>query len=139
MTQTTDQVDKFQAGVEVRSAVLGAEYVQNSLNNSSPFRLPMQQLSTEWCWGHVWARPGLERKTRSLLNVVMLTALNRPHELQIHVKGAIKNGCTPEEIQEAILQAAIYAGVPAGMDAFKVAEQALVEMDIDFARSGSNA
>jgi 4-carboxymuconolactone decarboxylase len=120
---------RYDDGLKVRSEVLGAEYVQASLDRASDFSRPMQQLVTEYCWGAIWARPGLERRTRSLLNVAMLTSLGKTHELSIHVRGAIRNGCTKEEIQETLLQAAIYCGVPAAMEAFRVADEALKKLD----------
>jgi 4-carboxymuconolactone decarboxylase len=120
---------RYDDGLKVRSEVLGPEYVQASLARASDFSRPMQQLVTEYCWGAIWARPGLERRTRSLLNVAMLTSLGKTHELSIHVRGAIRNGCTKEEIQETLLQAAIYCGVPAAMEAFRVADEALAKLD----------
>src|SRR5947209_9543721 len=102
----------FEAGLQTRREVLGAEHVDRSLARASEFARPMQELVTEYCWGAVWSRPGLDRRTRSLLNIGMLTALGRSHELSLHVRGALTNGVTPEEIQEALLQAAIYCGVP---------------------------
>jgi 4-carboxymuconolactone decarboxylase len=127
---TTDQTRKqtYEAGLEVRRSVLGAEHVNRSLSNVSEFSRPIQELVTEYCWGAVWTREGLDRRTRSLLNIVMLTALNRSHELGVHVKGAITNGCTVEEIQEALIQAAIYVGVPASLESFRVAEAALADV-----------
>ena len=119
----------FERGLRIRGEVLGAEHVQRSLERSSEFARPMQELVTEACWGLVWSRPGLARRDRSLINLGMLTALGRSHELGVHVRGAIANGCTPTEIQEALLQAAIYCGVPAGMEAFRVAESALAELE----------
>lgn len=115
-------------GAKVRSEVLGVEHVQRSLEQTSEFVRPMQEFVTEYCWGAVWTRPGLERRVRSLINLAMLAALNRSHELAVHVRGAIRNGCTPEEIQETLLQAAVYSGVPAGMEAFRVAEATLEEL-----------
>jgi 4-carboxymuconolactone decarboxylase len=117
----------FDRGLAVRKAVLGAEYVEKSLAQADEFSRPLQELVTEYCWGAIWAREGLPRKTRSLLNIVMLTALNRQHELKLHVMGALRNGCTRTEIQEALLQAAIYAGVPAGVEAFRTAQAAIAE------------
>jgi len=107
--------------------VLGEAHVERAIDNASAFSRPMQDLVTEYCWGHVWARPGLPRRERSLLNLGMLTALNRSHELGVHARGAIRNGCTPEEIQETLLQAAIYCGVPAAMEAFRVVEAAITD------------
>ena len=119
--------ERYEQGLEVRRAVLGREHVDRSLEQSSPFMRPMQELVTEYCWGAVWTRPGLDRRTRSLLNLGMLTALGKSHELGAHVRGALTNGCSEEEIQETLLQAAIYCGVPAGLEAFRVAERALDE------------
>jgi len=122
---------RFDVGMGVRTEVLGAEHVERSLENASSFGRPMQDLVTEYCWGAVWSRPGLDRRTRSLVNLGMLTALNRRHELGVHIRGALNNGVTPEEIREVLLQAAIYCGVPAGMDAFRVAEESLAAQGID--------
>jgi 4-carboxymuconolactone decarboxylase len=110
--------------------VLGADYVDNSIKNADDFNLPMQELVTEYCWDAIWNRPGLDRKTRSMLNLAMLTALNRPHELRLHVRGAINNGLTKDEIKEVLLQTAIYCGVPAAIDSFKNAKEVLKEMGI---------
>jgi 4-carboxymuconolactone decarboxylase len=117
----------LEIGMETRRAVLGREHVDRSLARASDFSRPMQELVTEYCWGAVWSRPGLERRVRSLLNIAMLTALGRSHELAVHVRGALTNGVTPDEIREALLQAAIYCGVPAAMDAQRTAEAVLVE------------
>ena len=125
------ETNLLDVGLEVRRDVLGAEHVDRSLAQASAFARPMQELVTEYCWGAVWARPGLERKTRSLLNLAMLTALDRPHELRLHLRGALINGVTAKEIQEVLLQAAIYCGVPAAMDAFRTAEDVLKEHGID--------
>ena len=122
--------DAFEKGLATRRAVLGAEYVDNSLKNADDFNMPMQELVTEYCWNEIWNRPGLDRKTRSFLNLAMLTALNRPHELKLHVRGAINNGLTKEEIREVFLQAAIYCGVPAAIDAFRTAKEVFKDMDI---------
>lgn len=119
--------NRFEAGLAVRREVLGAEYVDRSLSQATPFTRPMQELTTEWAWGTIWTRPGLPKKTRSLINLAMLTALNRPHELRLHLRAALRNGCTPEEIQETLLQAAVYCGVPAGMDSFRIAQEVLAE------------
>jgi 4-carboxymuconolactone decarboxylase len=117
----------FDRGLAARKAVLGSDYVEKSLAQADEFTRPLQELVTEYCWGAIWTREGLPRKTRSLLNIVMLTALNRQHELKLHVMGALRNGCTQQEIQEALLQATIYAGVPAGVEAFRTARDALTE------------
>jgi 4-carboxymuconolactone decarboxylase len=120
----------FEKGLKTRREVLGAEYVDNSIKNADDFNMPMQELVTQYCWGDVWNRPGLDRKTRSFLNLAMITALNRPHELKLHVRGAVNNGLTKEEIKEVFLQAAIYCGVPAGIDSFRVAKEVFKEMGI---------
>ncbi len=119
--------DMFDAGMKVRREVLGAEYVDGSMQNANDFMMAFQDITTRWCWGYAWTRPGLERKTRSLINLGMLTALNRPTEIKMHVKGALANGVTPDEIKEVLLQATIYCGIPAGLDAFKLANQVLIE------------
>ncbi|MEQ1758783.1 MAG: carboxymuconolactone decarboxylase family protein [Vicinamibacterales bacterium] len=121
--------EMFERGLEIRKAVLGKEYVENSLKNADDFSLPMQELSTEYCWGHVWGREGLTRKQRSMINLAMISALNRPHELKLHVKGALVNGVTREEIREILLQVAIYCGIPAGIDSFRLAKEAFAELD----------
>jgi 4-carboxymuconolactone decarboxylase len=115
----------YDKGLEVRKSVLGAEHVERSMKTADDFNKPMQDLVTEYCWGAIWTRPGLPKKTRSLLNIAMLTVLNRPHEMKLHVAGAIRNGCTKEEISEVLLQVAIYAGVPAAIDGFRNAREAL--------------
>ncbi|MGH8219780.1 MAG: carboxymuconolactone decarboxylase family protein [Steroidobacteraceae bacterium] len=117
----------FDRGLAARKAVLGNDYVEKSLAQADEFTRPLQELVTEYCWGAIWTREGLPRKTRSLLNLAMLTALNRQHELKLHVMGALRNGCTQQEVQEALLQATIYAGVPAGVEAFRTAREALAE------------
>ena len=114
-------------GLEIRKAVLGSEYVERAMAHAPAFAQPLQELITEYCWGAIWSRPGLNRRTRSLLNLAMLTALNRSHELKLHLRGALTNGVTPEEIQEALLQATVYAGVPAGVEAFRCAQEVLAE------------
>lgn len=119
--------DLFNRGLAARKAVLGSEYVEKSLAQADDFTRPLQELVTEYCWGAIWTREGLPRKTRSLLNIAMLTALNRQHELKLHVMGALRNGCTEQEIQEALLQATIYAGVPAGVEAFRTAHEGIAE------------
>jgi 4-carboxymuconolactone decarboxylase len=119
----------FDKGLEIRKAVLGKEFVENSFKNADDFNMPMQELATEYCWGYVWGREQLDRKTRSLLNLAMIAALNRPHELKLHVGGALRNGVTREEIREVFLQVAIYCGVPAGVDSFRIAREAFAEID----------
>ncbi|WP_245416910.1 carboxymuconolactone decarboxylase family protein [Undibacter mobilis] len=118
----------FDEGLKHRREVLGPEYVDSSIANANDFMMAFQHITTEWCWGYGWSRPGLPRKTRSLLNLAMLTALNRGPEIKLHVRGAINNGVTVEEIQETLLHATIYCGIPAGLDAFKIANEVLKEM-----------
>ncbi len=120
----------FDKGLQTRREVLGAEYVDASIKNADEFNREMQELVTQYCWGDVWNRPGLDRKTRSFLNLAMLTALNRPHEIKLHVRGAINNGLSKDEIKEVFLQAAIYCGVPAAIDSFRVAKEVFKEMNI---------
>ncbi|PJI37666.1 carboxymuconolactone decarboxylase family protein [Ferrovibrio sp.] len=118
----------FEAGLKVRREVLGADYVDKSIANANDFMMAFQHITTEWCWGYGWDRPGLDRKTRSLLNLAMLTALNRAPEIKLHVKGALNNGVSVDEIKEVLLHATIYCGIPAGLDAFKAANEVLVEV-----------
>ena len=120
--------DLFDQGLATRRAVLGADYVDAAIANADDFTRVMQEHVTQYCWGDVWNRPGLERRTRSLLNLAMLTALNRPHELKLHVRGALNNGVTVDEMKEVFLQAAIYCGVPAAMDSFRVAREVIKEV-----------
>jgi 4-carboxymuconolactone decarboxylase len=119
----------FDRGMKIRKEVLGAEYVEKSFAAADDFNRPLQELVTEYCWGAVWGRDELPKKTRSMLNLAMISVLNRPHELKIHVKGAIKNGCTKDEIREVLLQVAIYGGVPAAVDSFRIAREAFKEME----------
>ena len=119
----------FDKGLAIRKAVLGAEYVEKSMKMVDDFNKPMQELVTEYCWGAVWGREGLDRKTRSMLNLAMIAVLNRPHELRTHLRGALNNGVTRDEIREVFLQVAVYAGAPAAVDAFRIAREVLVEID----------
>jgi 4-carboxymuconolactone decarboxylase len=119
----------FDKGLAVRKEVLGAEYVEKSIQGADEFAMAMQEYATEAAWGTIWTRPGLPRKTRSLLNIAMLTILNRQHELKLHIRSAFNNGCTKEEIKEVLLQVAAYAGVPAGIDGFRLAREAFAEME----------
>jgi 4-carboxymuconolactone decarboxylase len=119
----------FERGLEIRKSVLGKEFVENSLKTADEFNMPMQELVTEYCWGAVWGREELPHKTRSMLNLAMLSALNRPHELKMHLRGALRNGVTRAEIREVLLQVAIYCGVPAGVDAFRNAREVFAEID----------
>jgi 4-carboxymuconolactone decarboxylase len=117
----------FDTGMEIRTAVLGKSYVENSMKSADDFNRPFQEFVTEYCWGAGWGREGLSRKTRSMLNLAMLTILNRPHELRLHIRGALNNGVTKDEIREVFMQVAIYAGVPAGVDAFRAAREVFAE------------
>lgn len=121
------ETELFAKGLKNRQEVLGAEHVQRSLEAADDFTAEMQKLVTEWCWGELWSRPGLDRRTRSIINLAMLAALNRPHEVRLHVRGALNNGLTPDDIKEVLLQVAIYCGVPAALDAMKVAAEVLKE------------
>ena len=119
----------FDKGLAIRRAVLGDEYVDNAMKSADSFNQPMQELTTEYCWGYVWGREGLDRRTRSLLNLAMISVLNRPHELKIHIAGALRNGVTRDEIREVFMQVAIYAGVPAGVDSFRAAREVFAQLD----------
>ncbi len=119
----------FEKGLAIRKSVLGAEYVEKSIAAADDFNRPMQELTTEYCWGWCWGREGLDKKTRSIINLAMISALNRPNELKMHVKGAIRNGLTKEEIREVLLQVAIYCGIPAGVDSFRIAKEAFAELE----------
>jgi 4-carboxymuconolactone decarboxylase len=119
----------FDRGLEIRKSVLGKEFVEKSFASADDFNRPMQELVTEYCWGAVWGREELPKKTRSMLNLCMLSALNRPHELKVHVKGALRNGLTKDEIREVFLQVAIYCGVPAAVDSFRIAREAFAEYE----------
>jgi 4-carboxymuconolactone decarboxylase len=140
MTRNTDQLDEkemsmknkeaFDKGLKTRREVLGADYVDAAIKNADDFNMPMQELVTDYCWNGIWNRPGLDRRTRSMLNLAMITALNRPHELKLHVRGAINNGLSKNDIQEVFLQTAIYCGVPAAIDSFRSAREVFKEMGI---------
>lgn len=128
MTKETEMKrDRYEAGLKVRREVLGREHVDRSIQSADDFNRPMQDLVTEYCWGEIWTREGLDRKTRSLLNLAMLTALNRPHEVELHVRGALNNGVSKSEMSEVFLQAAIYCGVPAAIDSFRIARKVFDE------------
>lgn len=124
----TSLADLYERGLTLRREVLGPAYVDKSIANANSFTEAFQRITTEWCWGYAWSRPGIDRKTRSMLNLAMLTALNRSAEVRLHVRGAINNGVSVEEIKEVLLQATIYCGIPAGLDAFKAANEVLQEM-----------
>ena len=120
----------FDKGLSIRREVLGAEFVDHAFATADDFNRPLQELVTQYCWGEVWGRPGLDKKTRSLLNLAMLSALNRPHEVKMHVRGALKNGVTKDEIKEVFLQVAIYCGVPAAVDSFRTAREVFKELGV---------
>jgi 4-carboxymuconolactone decarboxylase len=119
----------FERGLEIRKSVLGKEFVENAIRSADDFSRPLQELVTEYCWGAVWGREGLDKRTRSLLNLAMISCLNRPHELRLHIAGALRNGVTRDEIREVFLQVAIYAGVPAGVDSFRAAKEVFEKLD----------
>lgn len=123
-----DLQSTFEQGLAMRKLVLGADHVQRSLDAASDFTRDIQELVTEYCWGSVWTRPGIDLKTRSAINLAMLTALNRGHELAVHVRGALNNGLTTDEIKEILFQTAIYCGVPAALEAFRIAEATIREV-----------
>lgn len=122
--------ERYERGMAVRREVLGAAYVDRSMAEADEFSRPMQELVTEYCWGEIWTQPELPRKTRSLINIAMISALNRPHELKLHVRGALRNGCSKEEIRAVLMQVAIYCGVPAAIDGLRVAREVLKEEGI---------
>jgi 4-carboxymuconolactone decarboxylase len=122
--------DAFEKGLKTRREVLGADYVDNAIQNADDFNRPLQELVTEYCWNEIWNRPGLDRRTRSIINLSLLTALNRPHELRLHLRGAINNGLSKEDIQEVFMQTAIYCGVPAAIDSFRTAKEVFKELGI---------
>ena len=123
----------FDKGLDIRREVLGADYVNKALATAmaDPLMAPLQELVTQYCWGEIWGRPGLERRTRSMINLAMLTALNRPHEVKIHLRGALNNGVSREEIVEVLLQTMIYCGVPAAIDSFRIAKEIFAEADAE--------
>ncbi|RMX06504.1 4-carboxymuconolactone decarboxylase [Corticibacter populi] len=120
----------FERGLQTRREVLGTAHVDAALQSATDFNIDLQELITQYCWGDIWNRPGLDRKTRSMLNLAMIMALNRPHELKLHVRGALNNGLRPEDIREVLLHAALYCGLPAAVDAFRVASEVLDEAGI---------
>ena len=119
----------YDKGLALRRKVLGDAYVDKSFDGATDFDRPLQDLLTEYCWGSGWARPGLDLKTRSFINLAMLSVLNRPHELRTHLRGALNNGITKEEIREVLLQVTIYGGAPAGLDSFRVAKAFFAEFE----------
>ena len=120
----------YEKGLAIRKSVLGAELVDKALASADDFNRPMQELTTEYCWGWCWGREGLDKKTRSIINLAMISALNRPHEVKTHVKGALNNGLSKDEIREVLLQVAIYCGIPAGVDSFRAAKEVFTEMGV---------
>jgi 4-carboxymuconolactone decarboxylase len=133
----TDDDGRYARGLATRREVLGDDHVERSLRNATDFSAPAQEFVTEFCWGDVWTRPGLDRRTRSLINLAMLTALNRKHEFRVHVRGAVNNGCTTDEIRETLMQAIVYCGAPAGLEAFREAQAVLDELAAE--RDGARA
>ena len=122
--------EMYEKGLEIRRSVLGKEFVDKAIASADDFNRPLQEIVTQYCWGEVWGRPGLDKRTRSIINLAMISALNRPHELKLHVKGAITNGVTKDEIREVLLQVGIYCGIPCGVDSFRVAREAFAELGI---------
>jgi 4-carboxymuconolactone decarboxylase len=127
--------EQFETGLRIRKEVLGAEYVERTLGAADEFNLDFQNIVTEYCWGGVWGREGLSRKQRSLNNLCMLAALNRSHEFKLHLRAALGNGCTLDEIKETLIQVAIYCGIPAGVEAFRLAREVLKEQGIEVPKS----
>lgn len=123
--------DKYAKGLQIRTQVLGEAYVNKSIENADDFNRPLQELVTEYCWGHVWGREGLSLAERSMINLAMISALNRPHELKLHIRGALRNGLSREQIREILLQVGIYCGVPAAVDSFRIAREAFAEVDAE--------
>ena len=121
--------ETYDKGMKIRRAVLGDSYVDKATANVDDFTEDFQKIVTTYCWGEIWGREGLDRRTRSIINLAMISVLNRQHELAAHVRGAINNGLTKDEIKEILLQVGIYAGVPAMVDSFRIAKQALGEID----------
>ncbi len=129
MADAKPRSEKFERGLKTRREVLGADYVDRSIENADEFSWAMQQLTTEWCWDNIWNRPGLERRSRSILNLGMIAALNRPQEFKLHVRGALNNGLTRDELKEVFLQIGIYCGIPAALDCFRIAREVFEERD----------
>ena len=121
----------FETGLSIRRKVLGDQYVSSSFETATDdFRRPLQELITRFVWGEIWTRPGLEHRVRSMINLAIMTALNRPNELKLHLEGALRNGVTAEEIREVLLQTAVYCGIPAALDSFKIAEEVIRDIDL---------
>ena len=127
MKKILPDTKKFNDGLKTRKEVLGEDYVNKSLSNADDFTMDIQKLATEYCWDEIWNRPGLDRRSRSLLNLGMIAAMNKPQELKAHIKGAIKNGITIDELKEVFLQVAIYCGLPVALENFRLAQEVLKE------------
>jgi len=121
----------FEKGLQIRKEVVGAEYVERSLAQADDFSRDFQRLVTEYCWGAGWGRDALSRRDRSLLNLAMISILGRNAEFKLHLRGALRNGCTKDEIQDTLIQMAIYAGIPAGVEAFRLAKEVFAEVEAD--------
>lgn len=127
--QTGPQDDSFRAGMQIRRDMFGPGGADDRYAQTTDFNRPFEEVVTRYCFGDTWSRPGLDRKTRSLITLAALTAMVRPNQLRVHVRGALANGATPEEIREVLLHTVVYAGVPAGVEAFTAAGEALKELD----------
>ncbi len=123
--------ERYELGLKIRKEVLGKEYVDRALARADDFDRDFQELVTEYCWGGTWGRGVLSKQQRSLNNLCLLSALNRPHEFKSHVRGALRNGCGLDEIKETLLQIAIYCGIPAGVEAFRLAREVLVQEGVE--------
>ena len=123
--------ERYEEGLQVRREVLGAEYVDRALSSADSFTEELQDFVTAQCWGVVWTRPGLERKTRSLITLAILASTNKYTEVKAHTRGALRNGCSPEEIREVFLQCAVYAGVPSAVEAFRAAQPVVAEFGVE--------
>ena len=121
--------EKFKNGLVTRKEVLGESYVENSLSKANDFTMDIQKLATEYCWDEIWNRPGLDRKSRSLLNLGMLASMNKTQELKAHIKGALNNGLTKDELKEVFLQVSIYCGLPVALENFRLAQEVLNEIE----------
>jgi 4-carboxymuconolactone decarboxylase len=121
----------FDQGLKIRKEVLGKEYVEKALAAADEFSMPLQEMTTETCWGYIWGRDGLPRRDRSVINLAMISVLNRPNELKIHVKAALRNGLSKDEIAEIFLQVGCYAGIPAAVDSFRIAREAFAEYEAE--------
>lgn len=123
----------YESGLKTRKEVLGAEHVERTLRGTDDFSLAMQNMVTEHCWNDIWNREGLTRASRSLINLAIMSAMNRPKEFGTHVRAAINNGCTKEEIREVLLQVAVYCGMPVGLEAFRLAAEVFAQLEAEHA------